>query len=299
MSLLNLESDGRRGVLVAVYRLLGAEGAMERDRVLDLCAPKGVTERKYPTQTLNRWIELGLFQNASETISIHPDIPAKERTIDRLSTWARRRALAPENNERFWEATEARSADFTRAISWLLAQDIYDAEYRSWDDLQPVLQRQTPGNQTIFGQNDTRWNGLRAWGPFLGFGRVGNTRGSPFIIDPTDALRDALPRIFGKQKTLAADEFQDAVAVELPVLDGGEYRKLVEAKLSEQRGADAWQPPPQGQLSTSLSRALLRLTTDGTLQGESRADAIQRVRLTGRQREVVADFSHFTWQQNT
>ena len=30
-------------------------------------------------------------------------------------------------------------------------------------------------------------------------------------------------------------------------------------------GPDAWQPPPEHQLSTSLSRAILRLTNDGTI----------------------------------
>jgi hypothetical protein len=295
MSLLNMPSDGTRGVLVAIYRLLLSEKSMDRDRLLSLCAPNGgASDPKFTRITLNTWVELGVFERSSDDkISINPLIPMKDRREDLLAVWASRRALAAENNERFWEAENSRSADFTRATAWLLAQDVYEAEHSSWDVVQPIMDIQTPGNDGIFGQNSTRWNGLRAWAPFLGFGGVGNTKGSPLIIDPTEALRHALPIMFGKRTTLAADEFLAAVAKAVPVLDQGAYRELVEDKLRAHESPDGWLSPPPGQLSTSLSRALLRLTSDGTLRGEKRADAPTRARLTGRKREVITEYSHF------
>jgi hypothetical protein len=99
--------------------------------------------------------------------------------------------------------------------------------------------------------------------------------------------------MFGKRTTLAADEFLAAVAKAVPVLDQGAYRELVEDKLRAHESPDGWLSPPPGQLSTSLSRALLRLTSDGTLRGEKRADAPTRARLTGRKREVITEYSHF------
>lgn len=299
MSLLNLENDGKRGVLVAIYRLLLAEKSMDRDRLLDLCAPVGVCEPKHARGTLNTWVELGLFESSGDVknpkISISDLVPKVERCEDLLSVWASRRALARENNERFWESEESHSADFTRATAWLLAQDIFEAEHSSWPVVQAIMKIQMPGNDGIFGQNDTRWNGLRKWAPFLGFGRVGNTQGSPLIIDPTDVLRHSLPIVFGKRTNLAADEFLAAVAETVPVLDQGIYRQLVEAKLRAHESPDGWVSPPNGQVSTSLSRALLRLTTDGTLQVEKRSDATPRARLTGRKREVIDEFSHFSY----
>jgi hypothetical protein len=163
--------------------------------------------------------------------------------------------------------------------------------------VQAIMKIQLPGNDSVFGQNDTRWNGLRKWAPFLGFGRVGNTQGSPLIIDPTDALRNALPIIFGNRLTLSADEFLFATAEAVPVLDHGIYRKMVEGKLRENEGPDGWLSPPQGQLSTSLSRALLRLISDGTLKVENRSDAPERARLTGRKREVISEYSHFSFRR--
>ena len=301
MSLLNLTNDGKRGVLVAIYRLLLAEKSLDRDRLLSLCAPAGLCDSKHARGTLNTWVELGLFEGSGDVknpkISISQLIPKEERREDLLSVWASRRALAPENNERFLEVEDSRCADFTRATAWLLAQDVYEAEHSSWPTVQAIMKIQTPGNDGIFGQNDTRWNGLRAWVPFLGFGRVGNTKGSPLIIDPTDALRHALPLIFGKQTTMAADEFLASVADVVPVLDQGVYRQVVENKLREHENPDGWLTPPTGQLSTSLSRALVRLTSDGTLQGKKDSDFPFRARFTGRRRVVMGEYSHFSFRR--
>ena len=292
-----MPSNGTRGVLVAIYRLLLAEKSVDRERLLSLCAPEGVANPEHTRKALNTWVDLGLFERSSDDkVSISPLIPSKDRREDLLAAWASRRALATENNERFWETEKSRSADFTRATAWLLAQDVYEAEHSSWPAVQAIMKIQTPGNDGIFGQNDTRWNGLRAWAPFLGFGGVGNTKGSPLIIDPTDALRHALPVMFGKRTTLAADEFLAAVAEAVPVLDQGAYRQLVENKLREHESPDGWLSPPPGQLSTSLSRALLRLTSDGTLQGKKDSDYTSRARLTGRKRAVVGEYSHFSFR---
>jgi hypothetical protein len=296
MSLLNLTNDGKRGVLVAIYRLLLAENSIQRDRLLSLCSPAGLSAEKHTRDTLSTWIELGLFDCSSEDrVSIHSRIPAKNRREDLLPICACQRALAPENNDRFWEADKSRSADFTRATAWLLAQDVYEAEYSSWDVVEPIMKTQIPGNHSIFGQNDTRWNGLRTWAPFLGFGWVGNTRGSALIIDPTEALRHALPLVFGQRLTLAADEFLATASALVPVFDHGVYRQLVEEKLRAHESAHAWLSPPEGQLSTSLSRAVLRLVSEGTLRGENRADAPTRARLTGRKRVVLVEYSHFSF----
>lgn len=297
MSLLNLASDGTRSVLVAIYRLLFAEKSMDRERLLTLCAPAGLADAKHTRATLNTWVELGLFQKSEDDrVSIHQQIASKERREEMLPRLARHRALATENNIRFWEAENSQSADFTRALAWLLAQDVYQAEYSTWETVQPVIQRQAPESE-VFGKNNTRWNGLKAWTPFLGFGWTGKfPRSGTLIVDPTDAIRDALPEVFGKRETLEADGFLVALADALPVLDGGRYRRQVEEKLREHAGADAWVSPPIGQLSTSLSRALMRLVGEGTLRSKKRADAPERVRLTGRNRAVIGEYSHFSFK---
>lgn len=300
MSLLNLASDGHRSVLVSIYRLVVAEKSVDRERLVTLCAPADLAEPRHARSTLNTWVELGLFEKSEQDkISVNPRVPVRERRDEFLGRLARTRVLASENNERFWQAENSRTADFTRATAWILAQDVYESEFSTWESVQVVIQKQAPESE-LFGQNNTRWNGLKAWTPFLGFSWMGKhpttARSNVLMIDPTVAVSETLPDIFGKHRTLSADELLAGLAEKLPVLDGGRYRQMVEEKLNEREGATAWVPPPKGQVSTSLSRALLRLVGNRTLKAEKRADAPERARLTGRNRAVAAEYSHFSFR---
>jgi hypothetical protein len=301
MSLLNRPSDGMHSVLVVLFKLL-LDQKSDRERVLKLCAPPTAVETKQVAQTLNTWIKLGLFDEPEgKAVSIHADVHKDERTLERLPHLARRLVLRAENNADLWAVQESRAADFTRAVCWLLAQDVYTAEFVGWPE--SLLRRQVPTEvaddeqaDLKFITNNERWAPLKAWTTWFGFGWTASTPNGVLMIDPTNAVRDALSQVFGKQSTLNADDFVFALAEALPVLDGGEYRKQVEAKLLERTGADAWVPPPPGQLSTSLSRSLLRLIAAGILKPENRddSDSSRRVLLSGRNQSMIGQFSHFT-----
>jgi hypothetical protein len=96
-------------------------------------------------------------------------------------------------------------------------------------------------------------------------------------IDPSEALRDVLPDIFEASETLPATTFIQQAAEKVPVLDGGTYRTQLEAVLN----AQAWTPPPDGHLSTSLSRAIQRLDREGMIAAETRDDTGGGVTLIG------------------
>jgi hypothetical protein len=288
MSILNRPSDGLHSVLIAIYRTIEYTGSIERDRLLALCGPEGITDGVQVRQTLNTWLELGLFQESNGKISLHTNIRKSDRTITRLPFVARQLLMARENNERFWEVKESRSADFTRSVSWLLAQDVYDFECEKLDEAQLRLSYQVAGD---------RWSGLRAWAPFLGFGHV-NAKGR-FIVDPTQAIREALPQVFEKEKNLEGFIFLTRLAEVIPVVDGGEYRLQVEERIRQTTGPNAWQPPPDGQLSTSLSRALTGLISTGYLGADTASDAsAPRLILTGRNRRALDNYSNLTWRRN-
>ncbi len=306
MAILNRTSDGTHSVLVVIYKLLLQEGAMERERIIQLCAPQGIADPKHVRQTLSTWIELGLLEEAqNDRIKLHSNIKKSETLEERLPHLARRIVMLPENNANFWAREKSRSADFSRGITWLLAQDVYTTELIGWSDAEKLLLNQVPHDLmelegTVvkdFGliQNDTRWPGLKAYAPWLGFAwtaRPPRGQYGVLMIDPTEAIREVLHDVFGRHKNLTATEFVALLAQRLPVLDGGEYRLQVEEKLRGRTGPDAWKAPPHGQLSTSLSRALLRLRTDGTLKAELRADARDRKLLTGRNGGVIEQISH-------
>jgi hypothetical protein len=303
MSLLNRPSDGLHSVLVATFKLLLMKGKLPRQELLDVIAPATLfadqdedKKQDMAKKTLNRWLQLGLFQiGANDEISLAGDEKSK-LTIDSLPSLCRSVALKPENNTDFLDEEPQGAGDFTRAITWLLAQNSWKLDSRSWGVIQPQIQQQCPGGLTIL-QNDTRWSGLKAWSCFLGFAWTAKApNGECLVPDPTRAVRDALHPIFGGAKTLEARFMVDTLAQSIPVLDGGSYRQTLETELIKVDGPTAWRPPPNGQLSTSLSRALLRLQEEKCIEGKKSADSGAQIRvlLSGRNNQIIAEYSHFS-----
>ena len=303
MSLLNRPSDGLYSILIAIFKVLLMKGKLPRQELLDLIAPPTLfadqdedKKQDMVKKTLNRWVQLGLFQkSANDEISLVGDKKSKP-TIDSLPSLSRSLALKPENNSDFLEEEPQGAGDFTRAIAWLLAQNAWKLDSRNWEVIESQITQQCPPGLTIL-QNDTRWNGLKAWSCFMGFAWTAKLpNGEILVPDPTEAVRDALPQIFGGAKTLEARFMVDALAQVIPVLDGGTYRQNVETELMRTQGPNAWRPPPNGQLSTSLSRALLRLQEEKCLKGELKADAEAgiRITLTGRNDQIIAEYSNFS-----
>src|SRR5207237_6840505 len=115
-------------------------------------------------------------------------------------------------------------------------------------DAQALEHTQVANDDLRLMQNDTRKNGLQFWGHFLGF--VRQPGGGD--VDPTLAVRETLPACIAAGEEMPAAELVERLAQRLPVLDGGVYRVAVEAQLER----DALPSLQQGQLSTSLSRAM-------------------------------------------
>jgi hypothetical protein len=172
----------------------------------------------------------------------------------------------------------------SRGLSWILSQNVYAVDTSSHAKIQPLENGQISDLSKRIFQNDTRWNGLRTWMVYLGFGRPG----AQVTIDPTDALRDVLTEIFAGQSTLLAADFVSNAAGILPVLDGGRYRKQMEEILNRA----VWQAPPEGRLSTSLSRALQRLEHEGLIAVEARSDTAGGIVLQGTGPQPWRELTH-------
>lgn len=291
MSLLNQASDGLYTVLIVLVRALARLGPMPREDLLAACGARlgGVVDPKQMNQTLTRWTELGLFamqNNLFVLASPHGEALGKtsEEAEARLPKVARAITLSAENNARFWEAEAAKSADLCRGLSWLLAQDIYSINTGAPKTIASLeIEQLTDEARCIF-QNETRWNGLCAWMPYLGFAR----EGAQMVIDPTMAVRDALPDVFAAASSLTARQFVEALAQLVPVLDGGGYRSQVEAILNPSR----WRRPPERQISTALSRALQRLEFEGHIalgRGDDAKDGLELTGVGGRVWRQVTD----------
>lgn len=289
MSVLNLASDGYFNVLIILVRASIRFGPRERADLLALCgdgAP-GINNNHLKS-TLLRWSELGLFEaEGDQTVIAEPYRGRLGKDVDkaeaRLPAIAREIVLRADNNQRFWEAESNKSADLTRGLSWLLAQDVYTIDTTSHAKIQELESSQIADLSKRMMQNDTRWNGLKAWAAYLGFGR-----GETFTVDPAVALRDALPDILPSSAPLSARDFLNRTIEMLPVLDQGVYRLMAEEALKD----SAWSAPDKSRLSTSLSRAIERLVHTGDIAIEQRADAEDGLQLTGINGRVWRSFTH-------
>jgi hypothetical protein len=290
VSVLNQASDGLYTVLIVLVRAIVRFGPRSRDDLLRVCGGAvDAVDTSQLTQTLNRWAELGLLSEEDGVVNLsEPYRSGLGRTADdaeaRLPKMVRTVAMLPENNERFWERERSRSADLSRAVSWMLAQDVYalDGNVKKLAVLEEA-QIVDSTKQTI-GKNDTRWNGLKAWMLYLGFARDG----MQWVVDPTQALRDTLTEIFGSGRELPGPAFVERAASMLPVLDGGAYRVQVEAVLKE----TAWPRLRVGLVSSSLSRAIQRLDREGFITLANRSDTEGVVTLTGSNARPWRDVSH-------
>lgn len=295
MSVLNQASDGLYTVLIVLVRAIVRFAPRGREELLLACGGAvDAVDASQLTQTLNRWTELGLLSELDGVVSIaEPYRSGLGRTADeaeaRLPKMVRMVAMRAENNERFWERERSRAADLSRAVSWMLAQDVYalDGNVKRLAVLEEA-QIVDSSKQTI-GKNDTRWNGLKTWMLYLGFARDG----MQWVVDPTQALREALPDIFGLARELSAPAFVKGAASVLPVLDGGIYRVQVEGALKE----SAWPQLRAGLVSSSMSRAIQRLDREGFITLSNRSDTEGVVSLTGSNARTWRDVSHVVLAQ--
>lgn len=296
MSILNRPSDGLVSVLVALVRSSVSLGTMPKGKLLDVCSPKSLGDGKQDmaTKTLNRWIELGLFHvTEKEEVKIADEYRNGLRKVDAspdgIADVVRQIVLSPVNNRHFWSDEENRSADFTRAVCWMLAQDVHQFVASSYSQVEPKALEQAKSAKVTFFQNDTRWSGFVSWAHFLGFGRSDSGKApGGFVIDPTPAIVGVVENLVPKKQVVAINDFIAGLSDSLPVLDGGDYRQEVEENLL----AEKWKAPAATDASSSLSRALLRLQSQGTVRFEKRSDSDAQLRLVGRGGRLVQRVTH-------
>jgi hypothetical protein len=297
MAILNRESDGLVSVLVAIVRASIAIGPTSKTKLLDIVSPlsidDGKNDQKKARNTLNRWFELGLYIETEKgewrlEEECRSQIKKLGATPAVIAHVARQIVLTSRNNRNFWSDTENKSADFTRAAAWMLAQDVHLFIPTSHSVVEKLCNDQAPPDVILL-QNDTRWAGYVSWATFLGFGRSDTGKASGgFITDVTPVVRFHLHDVLPKRGEVAIDDFIGSLASAIPVLDGGSYRTEVESKLKPEK----WKRSKEGELSTSLSRALLRLRESGDLRFESRSDAGRQMKLIGREGRVVESITH-------
>ena len=278
MSILNRPSDGLLSVLIGLRSGLLAYGPKPEAELLDLVAPPSVVgdgKQDMAKMTLRRWKQLGFFQETEDAVGLSPliaSIAADDK--EGLRAAILRLVLVPENNPSLQNSDgedndKSLASDFTRALAWVLSQDPYSFPL-TYPGVE-LLQSRQEVSPRVFA-NDTRWQGLAEWAVFLGAGFTSTRFG--LTLCPAFAVRTFLDEVFEDSTELPQADFFLRLAGALPIVDGGQYRMIVEAQT-----AKPWRKQLPSEVSPALSAALEALEAAGTLRLEMRSDAPTRMLL--------------------
>jgi hypothetical protein len=298
MSLLNRPSDGLFNAMLVLYRCVLLKRRVSPETLVAMCAPEPCADPRMVKQILNRCLSMGLFRNtpSDDEVALAEEPPTRDpqEALEQLPRLLRKLIFAESQNVNFWKTDAEQCSDFTRAIAWLLAQEVYTFPGGGYEAAAAIEQEQFPAEDERPLQNNTRWAGLKAWAAYLGFG-WNSPFDQGFIIDPTPAVREALPQVFEDRRELDQGAFFSRLAEALPVVDGGHYRNQVEQYMSE-RG---WKQPPAHTVSSSLSRALLRLSLADELVLGDLADPLKYGRrlLLGCGHREIRGVTHLIWKR--
>lgn len=300
MTILNNENDGLYPELIVLFRAIAHSKRINPDELIDICTPykgkDGSTKRV--AGSLSRWESLALFERVEDKIQIRPELLEKKRLpIDELTSLlpsiVRQLLMHEENCLPLWDdSTDSEkgngiAADFVRGVAWILSQNIYEFP-KVWNEVEIKQNEQVLNRKKIF-QNDFRFNAFRHWSRYLGFA---SGEGNTYRIDPTMAIKETLPLVFGSKTELPGKEFLDALNRQLPILDYGRYRTEIENEINP----STWRKPSEGHLSMSLSFALRRLQLSKAIDLEGRSDARSSYRLTGTSYRTWIGFESVIWR---
>jgi len=293
MALLN-PPETLPGVARVLFRALqAADGfGLPKDELAASVAPAALPrgERAAPgpgsrgfDHTLAACLTISLFERDGDVIRLHPGLPDSARDRRRRDQEFRPLVcdlvLADAVNHGLWDSSEG-ARDLTRALAFYLAQNPLrpPGPWNDPDGVDVAQERQFRAGEVIF-SNDTRWGAFDRWATFLGFGsRLPRscqlTRDKDVLVpDPTEVIRRVIPlELTGQRQEISV--VVERLSQRIPVLDGGSYRREVEAKMKPEtiRGSAE-------ELSPSLAHALLRLRGEQVIVLEDLADAPLKVRL--------------------
>jgi len=288
----NSQGGSQYAVLAAFYQVLKAspKNTLPREKLMALCAPATLQTGDAPDargkapQELRAWLDLGIL--SEELVGDTTEISLSSNYFNTknmpLRQAARRCLQSPENNSDL-SSRDQRAVDLTLLAALLLALDVYNNADISTRNLEALVNQFLPDFRINKTNEVPIVPGYLNW---LGYAQK-ITRDS-YAIDPTDAIREELPFLMRPGEQLPIGEALQRLNQALPVLDGGCYRQQVEDRIS----LHGWQPLSANRISTSLSRALLRLQLSGIINMKAESDASGAMQLTGRKGSVLRTVTH-------
>lgn len=236
-----------------------------RDELEETVCPPTVTPTGQAVfkASLQAALDIRLVEDADGGLTASADIQGSFARV------LRKKAFAGGIND-VTAPSDKGASDLSRSLAWFLAQDVYKG-VEPWSSNGPRgvqrLQQDQFKDLRAF-QNDTRWTSFIRWAPALDLAEFTPSKKLLILMpDPTKAIEEEIPGVFGKQKRLAMGDFLQRLSDEIPVLDRGSLKSATISltELSEDEGT----------VSFSVGHALRRLHARGVVELQSLADAPQ------------------------
>lgn len=280
MALLN-PPELRPSLMILLIEYLDSRhgGKDSMERLVATLAPESLSvDQKHQLDievTVDAACAIGLVTRDGDTISATPAARAASKSGSRgVVRLLRRTVLSSPNNTEAW-GSQVGARDLTTSLAWFLCipEERAPDRMESGPNSLTRLQQECFGSRSGDGEterskwpivNDTRWVSFRRWACSLGF--AWSDPSGRILPDPTPAVRDELSTVLRGSDEMPAQRFFDAIAKELPVLDGGAYREHVAENMLTELS-------PSDRLTDSMSLAIRRLEREGRLRVVDSADA--------------------------
>ena len=269
-----LQPDILPAMAEAIHRqLAGARGArLSEETLAASVVPSGLSKGsggdKYFADTLRELAGIGVIQIEDGQVGL-PEANRESRSPGAMAGLVRTSAMAAERDSDLWQKDDLGSLmllgarDLVRALAWFMSLNVLNGPFTFAKGANPLsqLQEVQTGERLIF--NETRWLPFVRWARYLGFLRdvslySGSGRSEPGVLpDPTDAVRAVLPRCVSNGDWVPLSAALPTLAAELPVLDGGIYRRAIHGQ-----GV----PASDVDVSPTLTLALERLRARGDIE---------------------------------
>jgi hypothetical protein len=266
-----LQPDILPAMAEAMHRQLAeARGArLKRATLQDSVVPSGLRRAgnsKLFDDTLRELLGIGALEAKDDDICL-PDVSGA-REPGAMARIVRAQAMATEREADLWERDASGSLvltgarDLVRALAWFLNLNVLTGPFDFLETTPNLtnLQDDHLGERPIF--NIERWRPFVRWARYLGFvsdyslyGGSGSSTAAVFP-DPSQAIAAVLPVILNGD-WVPLESVVSRLAEELPVLDGGVYRRAI-----IERGA----PEAKADCSPTLTLALRTLEAGGVIE---------------------------------
>lgn len=240
--------------------LLTLEGGIAQGDLVRTLSPQILHDNQQcARKTIEEAQELELIEiNQDKIVTLHTELQVDERD-------PKNRSLASEmlpsiiTRLAFTKPNNIKNYNLGQAIAWVLTRSLFDKPL-DWNQAENELGKGHP-----LGLNDVRFGNLAHWITYLGFAREEGTT-TTLVADPTIAVRRGLKTVLSDQSTKDLSTVIQTLANKLSVIDGGNHNVDLLKNNPNLAAVD-------GQVSPSLSIALLRLKEEGFIKLEHRSDS--------------------------